>query len=256
MTDEREAEVIRVLKETNYYRILNVTPEVCKDPKILKSAKNKILMKIHPDKCNHERASEAFQKVNKAYDVLSDERQREIYDQFGEEGPRKQTRARYQQQYYQQDPFAHMFGEMFRANMERGHRNQNYNGQRPQLTGLITIMIFIVILFGGNGGLSLFKFSNPFTRDKLKGILSFESIPNAMQRHSAKYRTLYYIPSWWLSQIGGVREAMLRDLDKVADKMWEEEIEIQCELEVNVLKSEGKKCAAMKRVLGRGRRAN
>lgn len=264
MTEEeiREAEVLRILRENNYYRILNVAPEACKDPKILKNAFRKIALKIHPDKCQHNRASEAFQKASKAYDVLGDERKRAMYDQFGDEEPRRPAQARRQQYgYYPQDPFEAMFEGMFRAHAgARRPRQQEY--QEPDLGGLCQRLLPIILVLAfallSQGGLSFARFSKPFSRDKLKGVLSFENIPgtNTLQRHSAKYRAIYYVPSWWLSQIGGVHEGMLRELDKFADTLWEEEIEIQCELEVNLLKSEGKKCAAMKRALGRGRRAN
>lgn len=265
MTEEeqiREAEVMRILKEDNYYRILKVTPETCNDQKILKNAYRKIALKIHPDKCQHARASEAFQKLNKAYDVLGDERKRAMYDQFGDEEPRRPTQARRQQYgYYPNDPFEAMFGEMFRAHAGARRQRPAQGYQEPDLAGmcqfLLPILLVLVFAILGQGGLSFARFSKPFTRDKLKGVLSFENIPgtNTLQRHSAKHRALYYVPSWWLSQIGGVQESMLRDLDKSADTLWEEEIEIQCELEVNLLKQEGKKCAAMKKALGRGRRS-
>ncbi len=45
-------------------------------------------MKLHPDKNpnNREAAERAFKKLSEAYDVLSDVKKRELYDQYGKEG--------------------------------------------------------------------------------------------------------------------------------------------------------------------------
>jgi len=44
--------------------------------------------KWHPDKNPHnkEEATKKFKQIGEAYDVLSDEQKRQVYDQFGEEG--------------------------------------------------------------------------------------------------------------------------------------------------------------------------
>ena len=45
------------------------------------------LFQWHPDKNpNNEEATKNFQKISEAYAVLSDEKQRKIYDQYGEDG--------------------------------------------------------------------------------------------------------------------------------------------------------------------------
>lgn len=72
----------------NYYDILQV-PKNASDADI-KKAYRKLAMKWHPDK-NPDKLAEAaqkFQEVGEAYEVLSDQKKRAIFDQYGFEGLR------------------------------------------------------------------------------------------------------------------------------------------------------------------------
>mmetsp|Transcript_5530 Transcript_5530/g.6680 ORF Transcript_5530/g.6680 Transcript_5530/m.6680 type:complete len:370 (+) Transcript_5530:194-1303(+) len=70
----------------DFYSILGVTKS-CSDAD-LKKAYKKLALKWHPDrnKNNKEKAEEKFKEVAQAYAVLSDEKQRKVYDKYGEEG--------------------------------------------------------------------------------------------------------------------------------------------------------------------------
>eukprot|EP00904_Undaria_pinnatifida_P008570 jgi/Undpi1/4843/HiC_scaffold_19.g08196.m1 len=73
----------------DYYETLGVQRAVSDAD--IKKAYRKLAMKWHPDK-NQENTAEAskiFQEIAEAYDVLSDKRNRAIYDQYGYEGLRE-----------------------------------------------------------------------------------------------------------------------------------------------------------------------
>jgi len=73
------------LTDLCYYEILEVEKNA--DKSTIKKAYRKMAMKYHPDKNpgDHE-AEENFKTVNEAYQVLSDEEKRSVYDRYGKDG--------------------------------------------------------------------------------------------------------------------------------------------------------------------------
>lgn len=71
--------------EICYYELLEVEKTASQDE--LKKAYRKLAMKYHPDK-NHgdNEAEEKFKAINEAYQVLSDEEKRAVYDRYGKKG--------------------------------------------------------------------------------------------------------------------------------------------------------------------------
>jgi curved DNA-binding protein len=81
----------------DYYQVLGVDKKATADD--IKKAYRKLALKGHPDKNpNNKAAEEKFKKISEAYAVLSDDKKRGEYDQFG-------SADQYRQQYSQEDIF-------------------------------------------------------------------------------------------------------------------------------------------------------
>lgn len=73
------------MSKKDFYSILGVTRTASQDE--LKKAYRKLAMQWHPDKNpGDKKAEEKFKEISEAYDVLSDPKKREAYDQFGHAG--------------------------------------------------------------------------------------------------------------------------------------------------------------------------
>lgn len=70
------------MAKKDFYALLNVSRTA--SPEDLKKAYRKLAMKYHPDKNpGDKKAEETFKQISEAYEVLSDPKKRDMYDQFG-----------------------------------------------------------------------------------------------------------------------------------------------------------------------------
>lgn len=109
------------MSKKDFYSILGVTRTASQDE--LKKAYRKLAMQWHPDKNpGDKKAEEKFKEISEAYDVLSDSKKREAYDQFGHSGaqgfggaggPFGGGAGGFGGQGPGGDPFQDIFGDMF-----------------------------------------------------------------------------------------------------------------------------------------------
>ena len=100
------------MTEIDYYEILEVSRS-CSGAELKKSYR-KLAMKYHPDRNPDDKeAEDQFKVVNEAYQVLSDEEKRSIYDRYGKEGLEGQGMGRGGFGGANMDDVMDMFNSMF-----------------------------------------------------------------------------------------------------------------------------------------------
>jgi molecular chaperone DnaJ len=94
----------------DFYELLGVAKGASTDD--IRSAFRKLALKYHPDRNPGDKEAERkFKEISEAYDVLSDDQKRRLYDQYGHEGLKGQARRDYQNASVQ-DIFE-AFGDIF-----------------------------------------------------------------------------------------------------------------------------------------------
>lgn len=69
------------MAKRDFYEVLGINKSASKDE--IKSAYRKLAKKYHPDINKEPGAEEKFKEVQEAYDILYDDKKRQMYDQFG-----------------------------------------------------------------------------------------------------------------------------------------------------------------------------
>ena len=76
--------LMAVAQAADFYKTLGISRDAT--TKEIKKAYRSMSLQYHPDKNKEEGAAEKFAEIARAYEVLSDEEKRQIYDRHGEEG--------------------------------------------------------------------------------------------------------------------------------------------------------------------------
>ncbi|MFH1826889.1 MAG: DnaJ C-terminal domain-containing protein [bacterium] len=90
----------------DFYDILGVSKNATSQE--IKTAYRKLALKWHPDKNKSKDAEVKFKEINKAYEVLSDPKKKETYDQYGE-AAFSHGQAGGQSYNYNQGPFSYTY---------------------------------------------------------------------------------------------------------------------------------------------------
>ena len=73
----------------DYYELLGVNKDA--SPEQLKKSYRKLAMRYHPDRNDSPEAEAKFKELSEAYEVLSDDQKRAIYDRHGHQGLKGQN---------------------------------------------------------------------------------------------------------------------------------------------------------------------
>lgn len=149
----------------DYYSILGITLHASIND--IKKAYRKLALKWHPDKNpeNQEQANRMFKEISEAYEVLSDDKKRKIYNQYGKDGlinggsGNGGRRRNYQRHPGHYDPFGQDFVPGF----------FNFSFRDPEdvfreffNTSDITDLLFPGQRFNGHGHQEVSAMMNPF----------------------------------------------------------------------------------------------
>src|SRR3984957_20092874 len=122
----------------DFYEILSVSREASVDE--IRKAYRREALKHHPDRNQGDGAAEAkFKEVNEAYQVLSDDEKRQVYDRFGHEGLQGGGGPGFDGI---TDVFAHMqdlFSEMFSGSMGFGGNARPRRGADLRIQQRLTL---------------------------------------------------------------------------------------------------------------------
>lgn len=107
-------------KDNALYDTLGVSRDATESD--IRKQYRKLAMQYHPDKNpNNPAAAEKFKEISHAYEVLSDQEKRNIYNQYGEEGLKENGGA---EGFSAEDIFAQFFGGSFFGGPRRGPPRQ------------------------------------------------------------------------------------------------------------------------------------
>lgn len=135
------------MAKRDYYEVLEVTASASIEE--IKKAYRKKALELHPDRNpDNPQAEESFKEASEAFQVLSDQQKRELYDRFGHaglQGAGYQGVGGFEDVAAQvQDMFGDFFGEIF-GGFRGGGFSRNRGRNAPQRGGDITTEVVLTL---------------------------------------------------------------------------------------------------------------
>ena len=186
----------------DYYKILGVKRTATKAE--IKRAFKKLSLKYHPDKNkdNPKKAKEKFIKIANAYEVLSDDEKRKIYDQYGEEGVKANEQGGGAGAHFENMNFEDIFSQFFGGGGAKVEFNMGggRKGKRSQSSGFGGFGSIFENLFGGGmgGGFEGFQQGGPGGRQQRRaqqGGMKDQNYFKNTKVKSLKMKSLTYLYS-------------------------------------------------------------
>ena len=128
----------------NYYSILGLTRNATQDE--IKSAYRTLCLKYHPDRCKLQNATQMFQAIEEAYEVLSDDEKKRLFDASLD----NETSENCQQQYSNNADDDEEFQEFVKRSNRANAQNRAAYGMAYVLSLIVIwgIIIGIIVLLG------------------------------------------------------------------------------------------------------------
>ena len=120
--------------EIDYYELLEISRTADKDT--IKKAYRKLALKFHPDRnAGNAEAEAKFKLINEAYEVLSDDEKRSVYDRYGREGLKSGGFGGFED-FDLGDIFSSFFGGGFGTRSKRNASQDSYNANLAVMLNL------------------------------------------------------------------------------------------------------------------------
>eukprot|EP00928_Gymnodinium_smaydae_P072532 TRINITY_DN55880_c0_g1_i1.p1 TRINITY_DN55880_c0_g1~~TRINITY_DN55880_c0_g1_i1.p1 ORF type:complete len:419 (-),score=76.84 TRINITY_DN55880_c0_g1_i1:154-1308(-) len=227
-TTEQFNDVQRILRTKDYYEIFGLSRDAGED--VVKKAYKKLALKLHPDKNKAPGAEEAFKKISKAVQCLTDQEKKHVYDRYGDEDhvPRSQRHHHYQQDFMTPEDLFNAFfggGAFHTQHHNHGHHGHDDNQvQRAQLMQIMPIALIVLLTLASN-----------LTGRHEGSRFSFS--PNGQyvnERSTANLNIPYYVPNDFEDHYAEGTRA-LADFEKQVDIYYIRNLHSECDHQEKVM---------------------
>jgi len=150
--------VQRILRTKDYYDMLGLSRDANEDA--VKKTYKKLALKLHPDKNKAPGAEEAFKKVSRAVQCLTDRDKKDVYDRYGDEDRIPQNQRSNQDFMTPEDLFAAFFGGGVFQQQGHGQRQQQQQrqdgdrdpaaAQRAHIFQMLPVVLLVLVTLFSN----------------------------------------------------------------------------------------------------------